>query len=152
MMPNSGDQQAVCDICQNEFSGDILKDVVPGRLVTQVDDCTVCPACRTTYGFEPIDDGCLACNAPIERLSSGGYHFEIVFPVHERDDSPLAEITGILCGDCAAQIGIDLLFSSITSRVSAHERLLDALEQQNDQFHSHERHDQGSPTEQRHPS
>jgi rubredoxin len=151
-MPNPDAQRVVCDICQNEFLGDVLKEAAPEKLVTQIDDCAVCPACRIVYDFDPIDDGCLACSVPTERLSSEGYHFEITFPVHERDDSPLAEITGTLCGDCAAQIGIDLLFSSITNRASAHERLLDVLEQQNDQFHSYERHDQSSLTEQRHPS
>lgn len=130
-MPDPDGDQAICDICRSEFPIAALEETTPDVLADESEMLTLCEACRTVYDFTPNDGRCLACGAPVES-EDAGHRIDITFPVSDRPDGPIADISGSVCNDCAARIGSDLLFSGIRGQESTHGKLLEAIAQQND--------------------
>ncbi|MWG36608.1 hypothetical protein [Halomarina oriensis] len=99
---------------------------MPTLLTDQSTTLTVCPACRVVYNFDPVDDDCFDCGTVIDSVEEG-YEFDLEFPVNDDCDGAIASLTGTLCGDCAAHLGLDILFNGINCRNDPHKRLLTAL-------------------------
>jgi len=117
----------VCEICQSRVPEDALQEAVLETLTEQTAPLSVCPACRVVYNFVPDDTGCLDCGGEIGS-SENSYELAIEFPVTDDVDGAVASLTGTLCGDCAAHLGLDILFNGINCREDPHERLLAALD------------------------
>ena len=114
-----------CELCQSDFPATVVERTTPDLLADPSEPHTICPACRVIYNFEPDDDCCIECGSPLD-AQSRDYRFDLEFPVSEPGES-VASLSGRLCGDCAAHIGLDLLFNGINSRPQIHDRLLRAL-------------------------
>lgn len=120
-------QRGTCDICRSEFPRDVLEETTPLVVSSQAASLTVCAACRVIYNFDPDDAGCFACGTPIHRDDECGYRLAVEFPVNDQPDGPLATLSEELCGECSSKIGIDVLFSGVTSRETTHADLIEAL-------------------------
>jgi len=81
---------------------------------------------KVVYNFDPVEDDCFDCGTAIDSVEEG-YEFDLEFPVNDESDGAVANLTGTLCGDCAAHLGLDILFNGINCRDDPHERLLTAL-------------------------
>jgi hypothetical protein len=115
----------VCEICQSGVPEGAFQEAVLETLVEQTAPLSVCPACWGVYNFIPNGTDCLDYGREIGS-SENNFEFALEFPVTDEVDGAIASLTGTLCGDCAAHLGVNILFNGINCREEPHERPLAA--------------------------
>jgi len=114
-----------CESCSRLWRDDELTETIPEVLASSSWSVSLCPTCLVVYEYTFVDSRCFRCGTLFDSTADS-HRFEIGFPFTD-SDGPQGMVAGEMCGECAQQVGLDVLYTGIRSRAEPRSRLVQTL-------------------------